>query len=49
MPGGAENRRSKGGDCLTMLDDGLKEKGAEETCAVKDLSELVAEALDGGE
>jgi Fe-S oxidoreductase/nitrate reductase gamma subunit len=31
--------------CLTMLDDGIKAKGAEETLRVKDLSELVAEAL----
>jgi Fe-S oxidoreductase/nitrate reductase gamma subunit len=32
--------------CLTMLEDGLKEKGAEETCAVADLAELVAAALE---
>ncbi len=32
--------------CLTMLEDGLKEKGAEETCAVADLAELVAANLE---
>ncbi len=31
--------------CLTMFEDGVKAKGAEETLHVKDLSELVAEAL----
>jgi len=33
--------------CLTMFEDGVKAKGAEETLHVKDLSELVAEALGG--
>jgi len=32
--------------CLIMFEDGVKAKGAEETLHVKDLSELVAEALD---
>lgn len=32
--------------CLTMFEDGIKAKGAEESLQVKDLSELVAEALD---
>ncbi len=31
--------------CLTMLEDGVKAKGAEESLQAKDLSELVAEAL----
>lgn len=31
--------------CLIMFEDGVKAKGAEETLHVKDLSELVAEAL----
>jgi len=31
--------------CLTMFEDGVKAKGVEETLHVKDLSELVAEAL----
>jgi Fe-S oxidoreductase len=31
--------------CLTMLEDGVKAKGVEETLHVNDLSELVAEAL----
>ena len=31
--------------CLTMFEDGIKTKEAEETLRVKDLSELVAEAL----
>jgi Fe-S oxidoreductase len=31
--------------CLTMLEDGVKARGVEETLRVKDLSELVAEAL----
>ena len=31
--------------CLAMLDLGRKVKGAEETLAVKDVSELVAESL----
>ena len=31
--------------CLIMLEDGVKAKGAEETLRVKDISELVAEAL----
>ncbi|MFC2056000.1 heterodisulfide reductase-related iron-sulfur binding cluster [Chloroflexota bacterium] len=31
--------------CLTMLEDGMKAKGAEESLQAKDLSELVAEAL----
>ncbi len=34
--------------CLTMFEDGVKAKEAEETLHVKDLSELVAEALDKG-
>ena len=34
--------------CLTMLEDGVKARGAEETLRVKDLSELVAEALGKG-
>ncbi len=34
--------------CLTMFEDGVKAKGVEETLHVKDLSELVAEALDKG-
>ena len=32
--------------CLTMFEDGVKAKGAEESLQAKDLSELVAEALD---
>ncbi len=32
--------------CLTMFEDGIKAKGAEESLQVKDLSELVAEALE---
>ncbi len=32
--------------CLTMLEDGVKARGAEESLRVRDLSELVAEALD---
>ena len=32
--------------CLTMFEDGIKAKEAEETLRVMDLSELVAEALD---
>jgi len=32
--------------CLTMLEDGLKAKGAEETTKAKDISELLAEALE---
>ena len=32
--------------CLTMFEDGVKAKGVEETLRVRDLSELVAEALD---
>ncbi|MFC1992043.1 (Fe-S)-binding protein, partial [Chloroflexota bacterium] len=31
--------------CLSMFEDGLKAKGAEETLHIKDLSELVAEVL----
>jgi Fe-S oxidoreductase len=31
--------------CLIMFEDGIKAKGAEETLRVKDMSELVAEAL----
>jgi Fe-S oxidoreductase len=31
--------------CLTMLDDGIKEKGLEEKLTVSDLGELVAESL----
>jgi len=31
--------------CLTMFDDGLKSKGAEETIKAVDLAELLAEAL----
>jgi Fe-S oxidoreductase len=31
--------------CLAMVDLGRKVKGAEETLAVKDVSELVAESL----
>jgi len=31
--------------CLIMFEDGVKAKGAEETLHVKDVSELVAEAL----
>jgi Fe-S oxidoreductase len=31
--------------CLTMFEDGVKAKGVEETIHVKDLSELVADAL----
>ncbi|MFC1938046.1 heterodisulfide reductase-related iron-sulfur binding cluster [Chloroflexota bacterium] len=34
--------------CLTMFEDGVKAKGAEETLHVKDLSEVVAEALGKG-
>ncbi|MFC1914245.1 heterodisulfide reductase-related iron-sulfur binding cluster [Chloroflexota bacterium] len=34
--------------CLTMFEDGAKAKGVEENLHVKDLSELVAEALDKG-
>ena len=33
--------------CLAMIDLGRKVKGAEETLAVKDVSELIAESLDG--
>ncbi len=32
--------------CLTMFEDGVKAKEAEETLRVKDLSELIAEALE---
>jgi Fe-S oxidoreductase len=32
--------------CLTMLGDGIKEKGLEETMAAWDLSELVVQAMD---
>jgi Fe-S oxidoreductase len=32
--------------CLTMLEDGLKAKGAEEKTQAKDVSELLAEALE---
>ncbi|MFC1955666.1 heterodisulfide reductase-related iron-sulfur binding cluster [Chloroflexota bacterium] len=35
--------------CLTMFEDGVKAKGEEETLQAKDLSELVAEALDKAE
>lgn len=35
--------------CLTMFDDALKAKGVEESLQSKDLSELVAEALDNKE
>ena len=31
--------------CLTMLEDGIKAKGVEETLHAKDLSEMVAESL----
>ena len=31
--------------CLTMLFDGIKEKGKEETMAAYDLSELVCQSL----
>ncbi len=31
--------------CLTMLEDGVKAKWAEESLPAKDLSELVVEAL----
>jgi Fe-S oxidoreductase/nitrate reductase gamma subunit len=34
--------------CLTMLDDAVKSEGVEEQVVVKDVAELVAEALDGG-
>ena len=33
--------------CLAMIDLGRKVKGAEDTLAVKDVSELVAESLEG--
>jgi Fe-S oxidoreductase/nitrate reductase gamma subunit len=33
--------------CLAMVDLGRKVKGAEDTLAVKDVSELIAESLDG--
>ncbi len=32
--------------CLTMLTDGVKEKNAAETVAVKDIAELVLEAIE---
>ncbi len=32
--------------CLTMLGDGIKEKGLEESMSAFDLSELVAQAMD---
>jgi len=32
--------------CLTMFEDGIKAREAEETLRVKDLSELIAEALE---
>ncbi|MFC2051578.1 heterodisulfide reductase-related iron-sulfur binding cluster [Chloroflexota bacterium] len=35
--------------CLTMFEDGLKAKGVEESLKVRDLSELVIEALDKGD
>ena len=35
--------------CLTMFEDGLRAKGAEESLQAKDLSELIAEALDKNE
>jgi len=35
--------------CLTMFDDALKAKGVEESLESKDLSELVAEALENNE
>ncbi|MFQ6082538.1 MAG: heterodisulfide reductase-related iron-sulfur binding cluster [Candidatus Aminicenantia bacterium] len=31
--------------CLTMLEDGLKDKGKEEEIKVKDIAEIVAECL----
>ncbi len=31
--------------CMTMLDDGVKDKGKEETVRVKDIAEIVAECL----
>jgi Fe-S oxidoreductase len=34
--------------CLTMFEDGVKARGVEETLRVRDLSELVAEALEKG-
>jgi Fe-S oxidoreductase/nitrate reductase gamma subunit len=34
--------------CLTMLEDGVKARGAEESLRVRDLSELVCEALEKG-
>ena len=33
--------------CMTMLTDGVKEKGASEKVAVKDIAELVLEAMEG--
>ena len=32
--------------CLTMLGDGIKEKGLEESMSAFDLSELVVQAMD---
>ena len=32
--------------CLTMLEDGIKEKGQQETLAVSDLSELVEQSIE---
>ena len=35
--------------CLSMFEDGIKAKGAEETIKARDLSELVASALKSEE
>lgn len=35
--------------CMTMIDDGVKDRGKEETVKVRDLAELVAAALPGKE
>ena len=35
--------------CMTMLEDGIKDKGKEEVCRVKDIAELVAECLAASE
>jgi Fe-S oxidoreductase len=31
--------------CMTMLDDGVKDKGKDEKCSVKDIAEIVAQCL----
>jgi heterodisulfide reductase subunit D len=35
--------------CYVMLDDGVKEKGRDETVKVQDIAELLIEAIEEGE